>query len=91
MLKRDTMAELTRWSKEPQRAPLLLRGARQVGKSWLVKEFGKSFDHFIEINFEKQISLMTMFEGDIDIPILLEKLELYTGSKIIPGKNAVIF
>jgi len=91
MLARDSMAKLIRWSKEPQRAPLLLRGARQVGKSWLVKEFGKSFDHFIEINFEKQISLMKLFEGDIEIPTLLEKIELYTGSKIIPGKTLLFF
>jgi len=54
-MKRDLLSVLEQWRKSRLRKPLLLRGARQVGKSWLVKEFGKGFDDFIEINFESHI------------------------------------
>ena len=87
MITRDLMVELEKWANSKIRAPLILRGARQVGKSWLATEFGKKFDHFIKINLEKQSSLKSLFEGDINIPSLLEKIALYTNKKIIPGKT----
>ena len=87
MLQRDAMSALKKWAKSPIRVPLILRGARQVGKSYLVKKFAESFDHFIEINFEKETSLHSLFEGDIDVSRLLEKIALYKNKKIIPGKT----
>lgn len=86
-MKRDLIQQLNEWRIDPLRKPLILRGARQVGKSWLVEEFAKSFPSFVKINFEKQSEAISFFEGDIDIPLLLEKLQLYIGKKIIPGET----
>ena len=88
---RDLLNSLLRWKMGQNRRPLILRGARQVGKSWLVRELGRGFPHFIEINFEKQKSLKELFQGDLEIPPLLEKLSLYSGKKIIPGETLLFF
>lgn len=84
---RDILLELNAWRQHPLRKPLVLRGARQVGKSWIVREFGKSFTSFVEINFEKEKDAKTFFAGDIKIGELLEHLSLYSGKKIVPGET----
>lgn len=86
-MKRDFVKELEVWKNEVTRKPLLLRGARQVGKSWLVQAFASSFSNFVEINFEKDKSARSLFAGDVHIPQLLERLSLYAGGKIIPGQT----
>lgn len=86
-MKRDVANALEKWAKKATRVPLVIRGARQVGKSWLVKSFGKSFPFYIELNFEKQKTLKTLFQGDIHIAALLEKLQLYLNTPIVPGKT----
>ncbi len=88
---RDLLAKLTVWKTHPLRMPLILRGARQVGKSWLVKEFGKSFEHFVEINFEKNPEAKVFFERNLNIETLLEKLSMYSGKKIVSGKTLLFF
>ncbi|MBF0361008.1 MAG: ATP-binding protein [Oligoflexia bacterium] len=67
-MKRTLLENLLQWKDSPHdmRKPLILRGARQVGKSWLVREFAKTFDSFIEINFEKEKSKQKIFDGDLD-------------------------
>ncbi|MDR3491913.1 MAG: ATP-binding protein [Gammaproteobacteria bacterium] len=90
-MRRDLLIHLESWKSHPLRKPLIIRGARQVGKSWLVNEFGKQFETFITINFEKSPEVNQFFEGGIRIPELLEKLSLYTGEKIIPGKTLLFF
>jgi predicted AAA+ superfamily ATPase len=84
---REALIELKKWRSSPIRKPLLLRGARQVGKSWIVREFGHEFTHFVEINFEKQPEAGKLFEGDIDVKDLINKLNIYTRKKIIPGET----
>ncbi len=86
-MKRDFINNLEVWKTEVNRKPLLLRGARQVGKSWLVQQFAKSFSSALAINFEKDKSTKSLFAGDIHIPQLLERLSLYSGKKIIPGQT----
>jgi uncharacterized protein len=86
-MKRDLLKYLTIWKDSRLRKPLLLRGARQVGKSWLVRTFAKSFDHFIEVNFEKNINAKTIFTGDIKIGVILKRLAIFGGKPIIPGKT----
>lgn len=86
-MKRDLILSLEIWAKKELRVPLIIRGARQVGKSWIIKSFGKSFYSYVEINFEKHKTIKEAFQGDIHIPKLLEKLSLYTGKAIIPGKT----
>lgn len=86
-MKRDLIKELNGWKTDPLRKPLIMKGARQVGKSWLVREFGKSFESFVEINFEKDKDTKQFFEGNINIDNLLEKLSLFSGTTITPSKT----
>ena len=88
---RDCLNELRQWRTSATRKPLLLRGARQVGKSWCARELGKEFETFIEINFEKQPSAARLFDGDLDVAALIEKLQIYTRQKIIPGNTLLFF
>ena len=86
-MKREKINYLRQWRHDPIRVPLLLRGARQVGKSWLVQAFGQEFEYFIEINFEKDKRAGALFTEHIDIAEFVKKLNVYTGKPIIPGKT----
>ncbi len=86
-LKRDLWDHLQKWKNDPQKKPILLRGARQVGKSWLARELGRQFESFVEINFEKSPELCGFFQGNIDPPRLLKDISNYFVTKIIPGKT----
>lgn len=90
-MKRDIYEDLTRWKSSSNRVPLIIRGARQVGKSWIIREFSKSFSNFVEINFEADKRAISIFEGDLHIPEILSKLSLYKSQKIIAGETLVFF
>lgn len=84
---RDLYAELIQWKEHERRKPLLLRGARQVGKSWLVRQLGLQFDYFIELNFEIKKQYKEIFGAGLDIETILERIRFFTGIPIIPGKT----
>jgi len=86
-MKRDLIYNLVEWSKSKERKPILLRGARQVGKSWLVRELGKSFPHFVELNFEENPDLGSFFQGNLDPKEMTTQLSNYLGTSITPGKT----
>ncbi|MES2454115.1 MAG: AAA family ATPase [Bacteroidota bacterium] len=86
-LSRKIDAELNLWRQEKEGKPLLIRGARQVGKSTAVKELAKQFDHYLEINFEEQRQVHQLFEGDLDPAIICENLSILYNVPIIPGKT----
>jgi len=86
-LSRKIDAELNLWRQEKEGKPLLIRGARQVGKSTAVKELAKQFDHYLEINFEEQRQVHQLFEGDLDPDIICENLSILYNVPIIPGKT----
>lgn len=90
-MKRDLLQYLAAWRTRPYRKPLIIRGARQVGKSWLINEFGKQFSNFVSINFEKAQQAHGIFSSDLDAGVILEKLALYSHQKIIPGETLVFF
>jgi predicted AAA+ superfamily ATPase len=90
-LKRDRLKDLEVWRHDAERKPLLMRGCRQVGKSWLVREFGKQFDTFVEVNFEKNKLVHQYFAEDLNVDTILEKLSLYAHVKIEPGKTLLFF
>ncbi len=71
--------------------PLLIRGARQVGKSTAVRELAKQFDYFLEVNFEEQRTVHTLFERDLDPVVLCENLSILYNIPIIPGKTLLFF
>lgn len=86
-MKRDLRNYLEEWANDPNRKPVLLRGARQVGKSYLARDFGKTFTNFIEINFEFTPGLKTVFEKDLDPVRIIRDLSIILGQPITPGKT----
>jgi uncharacterized protein len=83
-LARSVAQKLDQWRTRQGRRPLLVRGARQVGKSFAIREWGKSTfgSNFVEINFEERPQFKRVFENDLDVTRLLEELSLLSGSSI---------
>ncbi len=90
-LTRDIDAILLDWKKSNSRKPLLVRGARQVGKSTSVRNFGRQFEHFLEVNFETEKEIYVFFEGNINVAAICEKLSVYYNTPIIAGKTLLFF
>lgn len=85
--KRNIDRQLELWHKSANHKPLLIRGARQVGKSTAVRQLGKSFTHFLEINLEKQPDLHQFFPDNVNVKQTCQMLSVTTGVPIIPGKT----
>jgi uncharacterized protein len=86
-MKRDIEKELVKWKEKEDRTPLIIRGARQVGKSYTVEEFGKKcFRNTLVVNFEEKNEAKNCFES-LDIQTILKLLEYLYGSQIIPGET----
>jgi predicted AAA+ superfamily ATPase len=90
-LRRKIEDQLKRWKDSSERLVLLLRGARQVGKTYSIRVLGKTFPYFIELNFEEQIESKVFFDGDLNVVEICEKLSAYTQVPIIPGKTLLFF
>lgn len=78
---------LSAWAAASNHKPLLLRGARQVGKSTAVRHLAAQFDSFVEVNLEKQSSLIQLFKGDLDAVKIVAQLAAVMGQPITPGKT----
>lgn len=91
-MERQILKELKRWKESPKRKPLIIHGARQVGKTYIVKEFGKKhYDNLIYVNFETNKEISTQISESIDAKYIINKLELFYGEKIIPEKTLIFF
>lgn len=90
-MKRIVDQNLEDWKESTHRKPLMLRGARQVGKTTAVRNLGESFLHFVEINFEAAVEWRALFDKNLDTKQLVIDLELMTEKKIIPGKTLLFF
>jgi len=90
-LQRDIDKFLLEWKNDLLRKPLLLRGARQVGKSSSVKEFSKKFDYFLEVNFEENKDIHEIFAGNLSPENICKNLSLVYDTPIIPGRTLVFF
>lgn len=90
-LQRDIDKFLLEWKNDLRRKPLLLRGARQVGKSSSVKEFSKKFDYFLEVNFEENRDIHEIFAGNLSPENICKNLSLIYDTPIIPGRTLVFF
>lgn len=89
---RTAMAELTLWKAKKRRKPLIIRGARQVGKTWLMKEFGAAeYENVVYINFDNNERMKNLFEGSLDVGRLIIGMELYAGHKIDAENTLLIF
>ena len=91
MLKRKLYADLLAWKREKKKECLLVKGARQVGKTYLVRQFGKrEYESFVEINFHEQKSLKVIFEGDKTAEEICKRLTAnLPGVRLIPGKTLI--
>lgn len=88
-MKREVIHQLYEWKEKKGRKPLILQGARQVGKTWLMKTFGKeAFEKCVYINFENDSRLSGLFEKDFDIQRILFEIQLATG--IMPDKETLL-
>ena len=91
-MKRDLYKSLVSWKNAPNRKPLILQGARQVGKTWLMKEFGKNeFEHVVYLNFEGSERLKSLFVPDFDVKRILSIIEIEVNHKIQRDKTLLIF
>ena len=89
---RTAMESLKQWKSRENKKPLLIRGARQVGKTWLMKEFGlKEYAETVYINFDGNRQMKKLFSPDFDVDRILIGLELYAGKRILPGETLLVF
>lgn len=89
---RKIMSKLIEWKNDKERKPLILRGARQVGKTYIIKQFGKeNYEGVAYFNFDHDIQLYDMFEKTKDPKRILEQLSFVYGKAIIPEKTLIIF
>ncbi|MBQ8749891.1 MAG: ATP-binding protein [Clostridia bacterium] len=92
MLKRKIESELLKWKNDKNKKSLIIEGARQVGKTFIIEHFAKeNYENFIEINFIKNPSYKAIFEGDLDIDTILSNITLFTkqGNKLVAGKTLI--
>lgn len=91
-MKRRLMGDLVKWKNQKQRKPLILWGARQVGKTWLMKSFGNEyFENTVYISFYNNQRISAIFEKDYDAHRILEAIEIEMHEKILPGETLLIF
>ena len=89
---RNAIQDLVSWKSSDERKPLVLKGARQVGKTWLMKEFGRScYESCVYFNFDEEDELKSIFETNKNPHRIVELLSLIAGEKILPGKTLIIF
>lgn len=89
---RIAIEKLFKWKKSKNRKPLIIEGARQVGKTWLMKEFGRqAYSDTVYINFDSNSRMSDLFSSDLDTTRLIMGLELYVGHKINPENTLLIF
>ena len=87
-MKRLALSSLNEWMKKSERFPLLIRGARQVGKTWLVREHAKSHENFVEINFESHPEYSDLFKSNYGKPQeLIKNISFLSREKIEKGKT----
>ena len=91
-MKRNMLDKLLNWKNSSNRKPLILNGARQVGKTWIINEFGKTYyKDVVYINFETNARLANEFDSDISPNFLLNRMELFFEKHIMPDETLIIF
>lgn len=91
-IERDFIQRLIQWKDATNRKPILLKGARQIGKSWIMETFGREhFEYCVKFDFDRQVELKSVFQSTKSPDRLLKELELHCQQPIIPGKTLIIF
>lgn len=92
MLKRKITQYLLKWKQKKSKLPLVIRGARQVGKTYIVEKFAKdNYKNYIYINFEKDVDMKEVFDGNLDVNEIIQKMKLINPSFIFEPKETLIF
>ena len=91
-MERLALKKLLQWKESSNRKPLILKGVRQVGKTWLLKEFGRRFyENTAYFNFDEHADFQEFFQTTKDVNRILQNLMLVSGKRILPEKTLVIF
>lgn len=91
-IERDIISTFKQWKDDPQRKPILLKGARQIGKTWVMETFGKeNFDYCVKFDFDRQPELKSVFQLTKSPERLLKELTPYSEVPIVAGKTLIIF
>ena len=91
-MKRKAFLQMMKWKNDAERKPLILRGARQVGKTWLMKEFGENcYEDYVYFNFDEEDELKSIFEINKNPQRIIELLSMIANKKILPEKTLIIF
>ncbi len=89
---RAALGRLIEWTKKKDKKPLVIRGARQVGKTWLMRELGRTaYEKTVYINFENDTRMRELFAADLNVERIVTGLEIYAGHKIAPQNTLLIF
>lgn len=92
MIERDLMTDLLAWKQSGTRQPLVLHGARQVGKTWLLKHLGESqYDQSVYVSFDKDRQAADIFDPDLDVQRIIMSLRAWSGKQITPENTLIIF
>ena len=88
---RKAMEDLLEWQVSDERKPMVLKGARQVGKTWLMKELGrKYYQNYVYFNFDEEDELKSIFANTKDPQRIIRLLSMADNATIIPGKTLII-
>lgn len=91
MLKRSAWNSIESWNKKPHKKALLIKGARQIGKTTLVREFARQhYDHFAEINFLENKEAALIFEGALNANTIVENLTAFLQQPLVPGETLIL-
>ena len=91
-IERDIINVFKQWKDAPERKPILLKGARQIGKTWAMEAFGQEyFDYCVKFDFDRQPELKSVFQTTKSPDRLIKELTLYCEQPIIPGRTLIIF
>ena len=86
---RVAIEKLYKWKESKRRKPMIIEGARQVGKTWLMKEFGRqAYAETVYINFDSNSRMAELFGSDLDTDRLIIGIELYAGRKMDPDRKS---
>ena len=89
---REAVNDLIKWKSDKHRKPLIIRGARQVGKTWIMKEFGKTYyEKCAYINFDNNERMQSLFSGNLDISRIITALQIESGVKIEADNTLIVF
>ena len=91
-MERQIMEELILWKRKKNRKPLILKGARPVGTTWIMKEFGvRQFKNVAYVNFDRNSRMQRVFEGDFDIRSIIQAINIETKEAVRPEDTLIIF